>query len=389
MASGSIEKRVQRDGTARYRVVVWLPPTGTGKPERKTGTFRTKKEAEAARNEWQASADNGGAVKNTSMIVEELCEAWLTVKRHDLKPRTADGYGDTLARLIVPHIGAMNIQRVQPTTVDTLYALLRSKGRGEPTIHRVHQRLRQLFDYATKRRILAVNPMLAVDAPTVRPAAPTILTASQLRRFLTYAQADGYNPLWLLIVQTGMRRGEALGLRWQDVELAAGKVRVRQSVESFRGVPHITTPKTLAALRTITLFSESVAALKAHRTGQLARRLHAAEWEEHDLVFCTPTGKPLSPDNVYRNFTLIRQRADDAAREAKDEAVILPRFDIHDLRHTHATHLLHEGWPIPTVSRRLGHANPGITMKTYAHALSDVQGEDLPTPTAFAFAGTA
>jgi integrase len=95
----------------------------------------------------------------------------------------------------------------------------------------------------------------------------------------------------------------------------------------------------------------------------------------------------LNPNNLLRNFYVIQKRA--AARAEEDNAPLMPAFSIHDLRHTHATHLLQEGWPVPTVSRRLGHANPGITLTIYTHALSDVQGEDVKTPAAFAFAGTA
>lgn len=388
MASGSIEKRVQKDGTTRYRAVVWLPPTGTGKPERKTGTFRTKKEAEAARNEWQAAADGGTAVKNTNLTVEALCAAWLDVQRPALKPRTLVHYERTVNRQIVEHIGGLLVQRVQPVTVDTLYALLRSQGRSEDAVRRVHMRLRQVFTYAMKRRIVTVNPVLAVDAPTARPAAPTILTAPQIGRFLTFAGSDGYRPLWLLLVQTGLRRGEALGVRWRDIDLDRGQLSVRQCVESLAGKPHIQTPKSAAARRTLTLFPESVAALKAHRTRQLQRRLQAAGWDDHDLVFCTATGGPLYPDNVLRSLKAIRTKANTKAEEENDRDALLPDFDIHDLRHTHATHLLAERWAVPVVSRRLGHAHPGVTMTIYAHALSDVQGEDLATPAAFAFAGT-
>ncbi len=389
MASGSIEKRLQKDGAARYRVVVWLPDSGAGKPERKTGMFRTKKEAEAARNQWQAEADGGTAIKNTSMTVAELCAAWLDVQRPALKPRTLVHYERTVNKQIVEHIGALPVQRVQPATVDTLYALLRSKGHSEDAVHRVHQRLMQVFTYAVKRRIVAVNPVLAVDAPTVRPDAPTVLTAVQIARFLTFAGNDGYSPLWLLLVQTGLRRGEALGLRWQDVDFERGKLSVNQTVECLVGTAHISTPKTAAARRTITLFPESLAALKAHRTRQLERRLLAAEWEDHGLVFASTTGQPLNPNNVLRNFYVIVKKANAKAEADGDRDAPLPAFTIHDLRHTHASHLLAAGWVITVVSRRLGHANPGITLTIYAHALTDVPEGNLATPAAFAFAGTA
>jgi integrase len=259
-----------------------------------------------------------------------------------------------------------------------------------------------MFDYATKRRIIAVNPMLAIDAPTVRSKPPVILTVSQILRFLTFAAKDTFNPLWLLIVQTGMRRGEALGLRWSDIDFERKRLQVRQAVEMLEGKPHITTPKTKAALRTITLFPESVAALKAHKVRQNAERLAAGgTWRDLDLVFASPTGGPRSADNAYKNLIDIQRAANGLPKEnhnanrwrhkatapvPADE--MLPRFDIHDLRHTHATHLLQEGWPIAVVSRRLGHANPAITLALYGHAITDMHGDEMQTPAAFAFTGT-
>ncbi len=220
--------------------------------------------------------------------------------------------------------------------------------------------------------------------------------------FLTIAATDAYSPLWLLLVQTGMRRGEALGVRWQDVDLDTGKLRVRQCIEVLDNRPHIQTPKSPAALRTITLFPESVAALRAHRARQLQQRIAASGWQDHDLVFATPTGGPLNPRNVLHALKNIQRVANGLPRWNRDKprvasdagtsvapADALPDFDIHDLRHTHATHLLQAAWSIPTVSRRLGHANPGITMTIYAHALSDTQGEADTTPAAFAFTGIA
>jgi integrase len=387
MARWHIEERPHKDGTKSYRLKVELPPDPlTGKRQPRTGTFRTKKEAEREAVLWVSEADSGMAIKPLKLTLADVCNQWLDLRGPDLKPRTREHYGVTLLRHVGPFIGALPIQRVQPVTIDALYANLRECGHSEHAIHRCHQRLMQVFDYAVKRRIVSVNPMHAIDAPTMRPQAPTILTAPQIGRFLTYATKSHYSPLWLLLVQTGLRRGEALGVRWQDIDLDKGKLSVRQTVERLGNGPHIQTPKSPSAYRTITLFPESVAALRAHRARQLERRLRAMEWEDTDLVFCTPTGGPLDPGHVLGGLRRIRANAN---AEAEDSADLLPDFDIHDLRHTHATHLLIDGWPVPIVSRRLGHANPGITMRIYAHALTDIYGEEMQTPAAFAFAGTA
>jgi integrase len=383
---GTIDKREGKTVVA-YRVRVELPNDPmTGKRRYRAETYKTRKEAEKRLREWVTEIENGIAVDTTKMNFADLCRQWLTVRRPDLKVRAYEHYEHTLMAHVVPLIGALPIQHVRAVTIDALYASLRDRGCSDHTVHRCHQRLRQVFDYAVKRHILAVNPMHAIDTPRMRSSPPTVLTAPQIGRFLAFAGNDGYSPLWLLLVQTGLRRGEALGVRWQDIDLDTGKLRVRQCVESWRGKPHIQTPKSKAALRTITLFPESVAALRAHRTKQLERRLLATAWEDNDLVFCTGEGKPIAPTHALRSLRTIRARANAAV---EDEAERLPDFNIHDLRHTHATHLLVEGWPVPTVSRRLGHANPGITMTIYAHALSDVRDDEVVTPKAFRLTGTA
>lgn len=388
MARWHVEKRIQKDGTVSYRVKAELPPDPiTGKRQTKTGTFRTRKEADRTATQWVTDADNGIVVKTTNITVAELCEQWLDMQRPALKPRTLEHYEPTLRKHVAPLIGAMPVQRVQPVTIDALYASLRAAGHSEHAIHRVHQRLLQVFTYAAKRRITANNPMHAIDAPKMTPEAATVLTSAQIARFLTFAATDTYNPLWLLIVQTGMRRGEALGVRWQDIDLDKATLRVRQCVESLDGKPHLQTPKSAAAARTITLFPESVAALKAHRARQLAARLQASEWLDNDLVFCTATGTPIAPTNALRNLRAIRAKANGRAKE--DASATLPDFNIHDLRHTHASHLLADGWDVVRVSRRLGHANPAITLTFYAHFVTDMPGGATRTPAAFAFVGTA
>lgn len=406
----AIEKRTGKGG-ASYRVRVDLPDDN-GERQFRYGTFRTRKEAESTERAWKTEVENGIIIQGAKLTVTDLFALWLDVLRAtNPKPRTVVEYERTINTNILPAIGAMLVRKVQPATVDALYASLRAAGGTDDKIHRCHKRLAQAFDYAVKRRIIAVNPMLAIDAPTVRSASPIILTPPQIQRFLAFAAKDGYNPLWLLIVQTGVRRGEALGLRWTDVDLERGRIQVRQAVEVLDGKPNVTTPKTPAALRTITLFPESIAALRAHKAHQNERRLIAGTlWQPLDLVFSTATGGPLNPNNILGNLRDIQRAANGEAKRNRNPVPLapgrrgpkpippapapsdeerLPHFDIHDLRHTHATHLLVEGWPITTVSRRLGHANPAITLKLYAHALTDTPEPNPITPAAFAFTGTA
>lgn len=387
--AGSIQKRQGARGVSYLVRVEYPPDPATGERRQRSKSFNTRKEADKALAQWLVEIEQGLAVEPDRLTVADLFAHWLEAFRGtNPKERTVVEYERFIRTKILPGLGSVSVQQLRPLQIDAFYAQLRAAGASSDAIHRVHKRLHQAFDYAVRKRLLAYNPLLAVDPPTVRTRPGMVLTIPQIQHFLRVAASDGYSPLWLLIVQTGMRRGEALGLCWQDIDWERKRLQVRQCVEVLNGAAHLTTPKTAAARRSITLFPESVAALAAHRKRQVARRLAAGPaWLENDLIFTTPAGGPLNPNNVLRNLALIQRKAN-AMPDVPTE-MVLPRFTIHDLRHTHATHLLMDGWSVAVVSRRLGHATPAITLQLYAHAITDVHGEDVITPAAFAFTGTA
>jgi integrase len=183
-------------------------------------------------------------------------------------------------------------------------------------------------------------------------------------KFLDLAETDSLAPLWHLLLLEGMRRGEALGLRWQDVNWDRGTAHIVQSVRAgiAKGEAIIQPrTKTQSGSRTVRLTARTIAALRHHRSAQAECRLAAVTWCDHDLIVCTSKGTPVNPANVRRSFDLIVKRA------------ALPRITPHGLRHTHATMLLGQGVPAKVVSERLGHASIGVTLDTYSHVLPDMQ----------------
>ncbi len=181
-------------------------------------------------------------------------------------------------------------------------------------------------------------------------------TANQLETFLDGVQGDKLGAAYHLLASTGMRRGEALGLRWSDADLDAGRAAIRQTVIAVNHVPTFGTPKTAKGRRTLSLDDNTVTVLREHRKRQLAERLlMGAGWTDHGLVFCRVDGGLLHPERFTRSFS-------DRVRQLG-----LPKIRLHDLRHGWATMALSAGVHPKVVQERLGHANIGITLDTYSH----------------------
>lgn len=179
-----------------------------------------------------------------------------------------------------------------------------------------------------------------------------------LRGFLGRSRddSDGYHPLWVVLSTTGLRRGEALGLRWSDVDLDTGRVRIVQTVIQIRGAVSMGEPKTDRGRRAITLDDGTVAALRAHRHEMNEQRLLVgADFTDHDLLFRLPSGEPLHPDAVSATF------------ERQVRRYGLPRLTLHGLRHTWATLALESGVHPRVVQERLGHSTIAITLGIYSH----------------------
>jgi integrase len=177
--------------------------------------------------------------------------------------------------------------------------------------------------------------------------------------FLTMAEDDPYQPLWTLALYTGMRRGELLGLRWQDVDLDLGVLHVRLQVTDFTGPDRVQTPKTESGRRAIDLPPLVVEALRGHRVRQLQRRLASIRWQESGLICTSAVGTAIGPRNATRRFQELRERAE------------LPDLTLHGLRHTAATLMLTAGMPMHDVSAILGHSNPTTTAQIYAQTLRE------------------
>jgi integrase len=240
----------------------------------------------------------------------------------------------------------------------------RRDGRGglsARTVVRYHQILHAALRQAVRWQLLLRNPADAVEPP--RPARRELRTTTpeQARAVMAAADATQIGAFVRLALLTGMRRGELLGLRWQDVE--GGSVHVQQTAQRIPGQGIVfRQPKTRLSRRAVALSTDAVGVLRTHRARQAEEKLLAGPaYRDQGLVFATGLGTPIEPGNLRRTWLRVTAAAG------------VPGLRIHDLRHAHATLMLGQGVHPKVVSERLGHASVNITLDTYSHVLPGLQ----------------
>jgi integrase len=232
----------------------------------------------------------------------------------------------------------------------------RATGLAPSTVRTIYTVLRGALDVAVRDGLLRRNPAAAVKRPTVDRTDAAYLTIEHAQLLLEVMRGDRLEPLFRLMLATGLRRGEALGLHWRDVDLDAGMLRVRWTLTRTSQGLQLGEPKTDRSRRTVPLPRSAVETLKTHRARQEDERRTAADtWREHGLVFTTEIGTPLEPRNVLRRFEVLAERAG------------LKGVHLHTLRHSAASFLLAAGTHTKVVQEHLGYSSYAITADIYSH----------------------
>jgi integrase len=229
------------------------------------------------------------------------------------------------------------------------------------TVGHAHRVLHCALANACSLETINRNPAAAVKPPKVSADEVEILTQTQIAQVLKTLEGVPLYSLVVLAIATGMRRGELLGLQWCDIDLDGSCVRVERSIEQTRTGLRFKHPKTKAGRRTISLPATAVAVLRKHRQARLEfqMKIGAGRLPDDALVFCDADGAPCSPLGVTQAWARLVKVHD------------LPKVTLHSLRHTHASALINGGMDIVSVSRRLGHGNPTITLSTYSHVFNE------------------
>ncbi len=362
------------NGTWAARLTYVDPDTG----QRKRVAFYapTQKAVKAKMKAARERIDAGAPPKDATTTVATWMRHWrdTTLAVSDRKLSTKELYA-TLSRthLEPAPFGEIGLDRLKPSDVEKLILTMRSKmkpARGadaetvralsDSTIRSTYTALRAGLDAAVRDGLLGRNPAALVKRPGVERHEARHLDAADVMAVLKAAEDSRYHTALVLIASTGLRRGEALALRWTDLDLEAGLLKVAQTIGRVGDKLVISEPKTARARREVPLSSSIVTLLKKHRIAQLEERMLAAnKWTESGLVFTTALGTPVDPRNLTRVVEV-------AAKRASTEGV-----GVHTLRHSAATAWLEAGVHIKAVGDLLGHSSVAITGDIYGHTSDD------------------
>ncbi len=341
---------------------------GKRRQVRRTG-FPTKAAARAEYERLRVDVRRGMHVDTGKVTVGAWLDEWLA-GRGKIRETTRASYSSHIECHLRPHLGHVQLSALRAKHISTAYRDITSgnaarleagkRATGPATIARVHATLRAALNTAVRQGAVSQNVASFVELPTSDRPPVVVWSPQHVGSFLDHLDttADRLAPLFHLVIAAGLRRGEACALRWADVDLEGGSLRVSRSRSTIGRRVVEGAPKTKGSARTISLDSGTVAVLRGHRRAQAAERLAwGGAWVDTDGVFVREDGELLHPEHVSNRFAALTRAAG------------LPRVRFHDLRHTSATLGLASGESLKEISDRLGHSTIGITADTYVHVL--------------------
>lgn len=292
--------------------------------------------------------------------LDHYLESWLTVIEASVSPSTFKHDAARIRNHIIPALGKRRLTDLTPADIEALMAQKLKEGLSSQTVIHLRGLLRRALGRAVKHGMLSRNVAALADPPRlVRTREPRFLDPEEAQAFLEVVRDEPLEALWTVYLMTGLRRSEALALRWQDVDFRTGTLTVSGAVQYVGGQLQVVETKTAKSRRRMEMPQEVVEALRRHRAAQVATPLPQA------YVFSTRSGRPLGPRNVNRSFDALLKRAG------------LEHIRLHDLRHSFASLLLASGEHPRTVMELLGHSQIGLTMNTYSHVMPALKREAM------------
>lgn len=347
-----------------------------GVTKRKPVYGKTRIEVRGKMKQARERVENGLAVVDSTRSLADWLAHWrtTTLVASDRKASTQELYSNLCRRHLEPEpFGTIRLDKLKPSNIEALVLEMRAKTKpGKPTeadpdpqpgraladstIRQVYTVLRAALDGAVRDGLLAKNPAAAIKRPGVARTEARHVSAVDVTKLLLCAEGLRYRNALMLIAATGVRRGEAAALRWSNVDLHAGVLVVRGTLNRVDGRLVITEPKTDRSRRPVPVPPPLIAVLREHRAAQENERMMARDqWRDHDLVFATKLGTPVDPNNILRTIQIAAQKAG------------IADVGVHTLRHSAAVAWLESGVHIKAVADLLGHSSIAITGDVYGH----------------------
>jgi len=308
---------------------------------------------------------DGLPIPGERQTVGQWLETWLEESaKPAIRPATYASYSCLVRMHLIPELGHVPLAKLTPQQIQSLLNRKLASGLAPRRVAMIRGVLRTALNQALRWGLVARNVATLVSPPRASHFEVRPLDPAQSRAFLDAVRGDRLEALYTVALAIGLRQGEALGLRWEDVELDAGLLHVRHALQRIDGKLQLVEPKSARSRRTIVLPDVVRDALHAHRVRQTEQRLAVgAEWEEAGFVFTTELGRPLNDSNVTHMFQRHLKRAG------------LPRQRFHDLRHACASLLLAQGVSPRVVMEVLGHSQITLTLDTYSHVMPGLQAD--------------
>jgi integrase len=347
-----------------HRIRISLPGRDqiTGKRHFSTKTIRgTQAEAKRELTRLLSAADAGEHVDASRATVGDWLDTWIAATKAEVSAKTHERYAEIVRCYLKPELGRIPLQKLTTADIAAAYGGF-DRNPSPRTRRHIHRILKSALARAVEQQRLARNPALALKRlPKVEPRPVNTLTVEQSTRLLkAIRHTTSYWPV-LIALATGMRRGEILALRWKNVELDSGMVRVVESLEQTKAGLRFKSPKSEKA-RAVPLPRFAIAELRDWKRKQAETLLRLGIRQDPDTLVCArEDGKPKQPDSLTHEFTYLISRTD------------VPRVRFHDLRHSHATQLLAQGVHPKIVQERLGHSTITITLDLYSHVSDTMQ----------------
>ncbi|WP_083207960.1 tyrosine-type recombinase/integrase [Fictibacillus arsenicus] len=341
--------------------------SGSGKRiQRAKGGFKTKKEAQEYLVNAINEVNQGTFLQPSKEEFSIFIERWFnTYYKRNVAETTADISWCLIKGHLIPYFNKQVISSISTYQLDCFYNEKLEEGYSAKTIRELHSLLRRAFEQAIKWSLLKFNPAVNATPPKEKIKERHTWSKNDIKKFIDTAKLSEEATIYIIAIFTGMRRGEILGLKWQDIDFDLKKIYVTRSLAftSEKGL-FLKDVKTSKSRRQISLSPYIIDVLKQHQVIQNNFKEKLGEdYLDKGLVFTSINGNFKDPRNLLREFSRLTKKAG------------LIKISFHDLRHTHATLLLKNGENPKVVSERLGHSRVGITLDLYSHVTDDIQEE--------------